>query len=220
MANDYIPRSDVDCCRWLNGFSKHISKAPLSFGVKKKDASLFSKLTEAFSVAFMTANRPTTRTPVAVVVKNMARTKAELFARRLALIIQANPDVTPLQLQRLGLTVRKKSKKPVKTPTTYPIVTVTHILNREHHLRYRDSSDGKSKFKPVGATSLLLNVWIAPIGSSVTGAPKYMQPASRNPIIVRFDADDLGKMATYQARWVTRKGAMGPLSNLVSAVIG
>jgi hypothetical protein len=43
--------------------------------------------------------------------------------------------------------------------------------------------------------------------------------ATKNPVGINFVAGDVGKVCYYAARWITRRGLVGPWSNIVSFTV-
>ena len=70
--------------------------------------------------------------------------------------------------------------------------------------------------KPFGAIQLQLFVAIGTAAVTDESAAQFYGAFTRNPVGVAFGAEDDGKVATYFARWATRRGDVGPWSLPVS----
>jgi hypothetical protein len=219
MPTDYIPFSDAGCMAWLDNNSAMISASPATYGIQTTDAADYATLVAAFDAALAAATAGSTRGPSTVNAKNVARVNAVTRARQLAAIIQNNPGVTQQQKIDLGYTVRKTTKTPIPAPATVPILSYVGSTYLEHTLRFADQNTPSSKAKPFGYASLLVSIWLTAVGTAPSGSPTRTQPVTRNPFAVDFSVGDLGKLATYQAQWVSAKGELGPICGPIAYVV-
>ena len=117
---------------------------------------------------------------------------------------------------------RRRVFKPVKCPTTAPLLTLEAVRAGEHVLRYADSARPGRIAKPEGACDLQL--FVALTRSSVAVSPeqaRYHRSYTRTPFVVELAWKADGLIATYYARWSTRRGEVGPWSAPLSVrVIG
>jgi hypothetical protein len=219
MASDYIPGPDADCLTWLGNFSVVITASPTDYGLIAGDATEMTTRTATFSGALAAATNGSTRGPMTVAAKDIARANAVVFARSLAARIQAYPEITSDQLVALGLTVRKTGRTPVPDPVTAPLLSFISASALRHTLRYSDETTPDSRKKPFGSAGLMVSWWILPSGTPASGPPTQFGIYSANPMVFNFQLADVGKVVTYSAQWMTATGAMGPISNVVTAAV-
>jgi len=219
MANDYLPRADSDFLLWVANFSSNISADPSAYSISEDNAAQLTALTATFQDAYLKSQSGTTRGPMSVVSKNMARADVEAFARQLAMMIQSNPSITDSQKIAIRIKVYKKTKTPIQVAASSPSLHISKIARQGHTLGYCDETTSTRKVKPFGTAFLQLHMWITPIGVTPTGRPDKSFSCSRTPIRIDFTPNDVGKQATYLGYWINVKGAVGPVSNYVSSVI-
>ena len=107
-------------------------------------------------------------------------------------------------------------RNPIEVPETSPLLNIIGCTPGAQTVRYADTNTPDSGAKPFGATSLQLFVAIADTAVDDPDLAAFHGAFTKNPIGVGFDAGDDGKMATYYARWASRKGDIGPWSLPVS----
>jgi hypothetical protein len=81
---NFIPRSDDQCLAWSANYVRRISANPARFGVSDDDASLLALLQADFAEKLYLAKGSLTGTPATIAAKNVARSKMERVARRVA----------------------------------------------------------------------------------------------------------------------------------------
>src|SRR5437016_730040 len=111
--------------------------------------------------------------------------------------------------------IEPRRAKPVKCPQSSPIINVPYMTPGQHTLTYCDSRRPDKKAKPAGA-------WALEVRIGVGDKPAFLNQThdtrlvTRNPAVIEFDYKDDGRLATYYARWVSRRGETGPWSAPVS----
>ena len=224
MPASYIPTKDALLVPWSNNFSALLTAAPTSYGLTAGDASAYAALDLAYDNAYAAAISGSTRGPSSVATKDAAKANLIARARQLATIIQANPAITDAQKTDLGLTVRKTTKTPVPPPSTSPLLTFVAATPGQHTLRMADQLTPALKAKPFGVIQLQLRYWLTttPPPAPQPGppsAPTGTVLATKNPFAVNFDSAATGKTVFYIGNWLTRKGEIGPDSNVVQQVV-
>lgn len=218
MAVNYIPPRDGDFNTWLLNFSTLISATPTAYGLTVPDATNLANVTALWSTAYGAATGGSTRGPMTVNQKDVARVNATSVARTLATIIQANPGISDAQKTALGLTVRKTAPTPIPAPTTSPLLSFVAATPLQHTLRFADQATPAARAKPFGVVALQLYV-LVPGGTPPTTPGPSNFVFTKNPIAVNFDSADVGKLATYSASWITRTGLVGPTSTTLQATV-
>lgn len=219
MAKDYIPQRDADFSEWLQNFSALITANYLQYGLLITDASALATLTAIYVAALGVATNGATRSPSTIAAKDTARTNAETRARQLTGVIQLNAGVTVEQKEALRITVRKTTRTPIGAPTSSPVLLYVASTDLQQTFQFRDTNTMDFKAMPFGVASLLVSVWVTPIGTAPSGPPTQQFAVTRNPFAATFQSGDVGKMATYIAQWQSAKMEVGPNSVAVQRVI-
>lgn len=205
----YIPARDADFNNWLQNFSTLITAAPATYGLASGDAVTIAAQATAFDAAFLLATDPNTRTPVTVGAKDTARATAEAVVRPYAVDISRNAAVTTGDKIAVGVNLPNNAPVPIPPPTTFPQLAFRAATPLEHVLQYQDSGLGTGKKKPFGAIGC--EIWHA-IGTAPAvnpGSASFHGTVTKSPLRVSYQPGDVGKLATYFARWVTRSGPGG-----------
>ena len=219
MTAPYIPATDSGFLAWSINFESIIDGDFAALGLTGGQAAAYTVLDTAYQAAYAAAVNPATRTPVTVQAKDNAKTDAIANARVLAQIIKSNPAVSDATLISLGITVDIFPPTPVPTPTTFPLLDLLNATPGVHKLQYRDSDTPLSKAKPPGAK--LMELYQA-VGVAVAPDPStavFLATYTKSPLLVAQDPANVGKVATYFARWLTQTGLVGPWSSGVSLTI-
>lgn len=216
MAEGYIPSEDANALPWMQSFSGGITANPALYGLTTADATAIAAAVANFATALATATAPTTRTPVAVSAKDTARNSAEAMCRQFAIQIKYNDGVSDNDKIAIGVRPVNPNREPINVPDTSPILSIIAATPGAQTLRYSDSLTPDSPAKPFGAAQIQLFVAVADQATENADDAKFLGAFTRNPVGVEFAQTDDGKMATYFARWASRKGEVGPWSLPIS----
>ena len=151
MAYDYLPTRESALLTWALNFSTKITATPIPFGLTAAQATGFAALYTAYNTAYQTASNRTTRSPVNVELKNVAKQNMLVGARSLANVVQNCPTVTNAQRLDLGLTVRVKPA-PVPPPATAPKLEIGNVTGWTVRITLRDAASGSKRGRPAGVS--------------------------------------------------------------------
>jgi hypothetical protein len=231
--NDYIPERDAEFKAWMGQLAHHLTE-PGAPGVPADLRTAVQAAATAFEADFQAHIAAQAAASAARQVKETSRRQADLLARQVARIVQADPAVTDPQRKALGLPVRDRTRTPVAAPQTAPQVIVDASERLRHLVRFLDKGPPVRRARPRGTIGC--EVWMriesqanadnpAPVTSdngAVGNGPDGMhlvRLATASPLLVEFRAEQAGRMAHYQLRWVNRRGQTGPWSEAVRATI-
>jgi hypothetical protein len=212
MATPYIPTKDADLLTWAQNFSTLITASPTTYGLIAGDATAIAAAVAPYETAYPIAVNPATRTSVTVGAKDTAKFAMLGVLRSYAQIIGANPAVDSADKLALGLNLHGTPPSPVPVPTTMPLLSVVSATPLLHTLRFADELTPDKRSKPDGVSGMELYRTIAVSAASDPDAANYYALVTRQPFTISFDAGDAGKVCTYFARWINRKGERGPWS--------
>jgi hypothetical protein len=166
---------------------------------------------EVFELAMARTKNPSTKTRGATSVKTETRVAAEDAIKQFYPLIQANRRIS--NKDKIGINVKliRKKRARVACPSRRPDITVVVHPSCQHILRFKDGN-AIGKAKPAGA--IALQVFVALTDAAVTDPSQahFLMNATRNPTRIQHQRKDEGKVATYFARWISRRGETGPWS--------
>lgn len=216
----YIPTRDADLNNWSSNFSTLITASPGTYGLVSGDAATIAAEQAVWAAAYAAAINPPTRTPVSVAAKNTAKINLLALDRGYAVTISLNAGVSTSNKIALGVNPRTSVPTPITAPTTVPILTIDQALPLQHVIRYRDTLASPSvKSKPYGV--IAVQIFGSASATVITDQTTldFIQQSTRSPLTATWSSGDVGKPAYYAARWVTRKGLVGPWSPIVTFTI-
>ena len=219
MSVPYIPPKDNAFAVWAENFAAVLAINYAAYGLAASDAASISAANATWQAAYAVATTDSTRTKVTVAAKDLARNQCKALMRGYAGVIQANSGITQDQKADLGLTIRDPHPTPVPTPTTSPLLTIVGATPGELTVRYADQNTPASRAKPSGAIALQM---FAAASATVITDPNTLplkDTFTKNPTAITFDSSDAGKTAYIAARWITRRGLVGPWSAIATYIV-
>jgi hypothetical protein len=217
VAVSYIPTTDSGLDDWSANFATLITGDPGLYGLDALAAAAIQDAYDVYHAAYLlggSINRvpvnPSTRTPVTVAAKDAAKVAGRTLWRTYAAQIRLNPGVTNEDKIALGLNLPNNSPSNIPAPTSWPILQV---------MKYQDSTLGFGKAKAPGA--LYAQLVATPSAMVITSPDDQPIPflLTKVPTQIVFDSGAAGKVAYMWARWVTRRGLVGPWSDGITATI-
>lgn len=225
-VNQSIPTStDAEALAWLENFDAVITADPTVYGLDAPTAADIDAVVDAFRVAYDVAgvSARTAVNPGGYTQPNRsamydARNAALSLVRPIAVQIQANPGISDADKLTAGIVPRNFTRTQIFVAATAPILGFLSAGIGTHLLSFADEMTPSSKRKPLGALQLQLyiGIGVAPIALD---SLHFYAAYSRVPALVNFDSSDAGKLATYAARWVGKRGDTGPWSASINATI-
>lgn len=214
MPNPFppFPPKDADALGYMQSMSNGITLSPSTYQLSSSDASAIALAVQEFADARAIAINPATRTAGSVLTKDQKRVSAEQICRQYAILIKYNAGISDAAKVDIGIAPPNPVRNPVTAPGTNPLLNVIAATPGTHTVRYADSMTPASKSKPIGVMQLQLFVHVADEPTLNADEALLHGCYTRNPVAVGFSQDDDGKLATYFARWITRKGEIGPWS--------
>jgi hypothetical protein len=213
---DYIPTTDAGKLAWLKNFAGVIAAKPSVYQLSPGDAATIQAAVDEYEAALGDANDPSTRTPVNIALKDSARNSAVQLCRQYASVIKVNAGISDASKIALGTRPVNNGRTPIHVPASSPLLNILAATPGAQTLLYADANAPKKAAKPFGATQI--QIFVA-VGTSPITDPddaEFYGAFTKNPIGVGFGPDDDGKVATYFARWASRRGDTGPWSLPVS----
>lgn len=219
VSPNYIPSRDADLLAWADNFNALITANPATYGLTAGDATAIDAAVTPFDDAYALGGgtyhapvNPSTKTVVTTQAKNDARTAMLAILRPYAQAIAISPGVLPDDKIALGLNPRTNTGTPIPAPTSFPLVSLRGLTPLSVTLQWQDSALGTGKRKPVGTLQAELRAGTSATVIADPTAIPYVGQFTKSPFALAFDSSDGGKTLYYAARWVTRRGLVGPWS--------
>jgi hypothetical protein len=216
MSPHFIPQDQAGALDWMRSFASGISGNPAVYELSPGEAATIAQAVDAFAAAYAVALDPATGTKVTRQIKDEARNSAEDLCRRFARIIKSNNGVSDAAKIAIGVRPINNGRSKIHVPRSSPLLTIIGATPKCHTLCYTDTNTPSSRAKPFGAIQLQLFVALGDASIRNPDLARYRGGFTRNPIGVSFESSEEGKIATYFARWVSRRGDVGPWSLPVS----
>jgi hypothetical protein len=222
----FVPEADSDFAFTAGGFAAMLQADPAKYGLTTENAAEIEAAVSEFRSLLAKTLHRFTRNAQMVMLKDVARQKAEDVVRRYANIIRANPDVKDTDKRMLRIKVRPKRLGKPKCPLHPPALRFLGSgdgVEGVHLLRYAESDEGKvilpsatygmhRKARPDGAARMELYFDMIPVGEPVPmrpderGWPKYLDSYTRSPMEVEFPMPSVPMLFVYWGRWVGTRG--------------
>jgi hypothetical protein len=226
-TNQSIPTNTASATlAWMLTFSAGITAAPATYGFTAPDAVALDALVTTFDAAWTAAgvtnrlaNDDTQYTKPLRAAMYSARNAALGMCRQMAVLIQANDGILDMDKLAIGVQPRNFSRTPILVPATAPIIAVQFATPGVHTIAFADTITPASKRKPFGAMQLQL--WAA-AGVATLPTPagmSYFGAFTKNPVLASWDPAETGKIASYAARWIGRRGDVGPFGAVAAMTI-
>lgn len=216
----YIPNKDADLANWSANFSTLITASPGTYGLVSGDATAIAAEQAIWAAAYALAINPATRTPVNVSAKNAARINLLAINRPYAVTVSKNAGVTSSNKIALGVNPNTSVPSPITTPTTAPTIALVSAPPLQHIMRYRDSTASPSvKAKPYGVVQIQIYGMASPTPITSQALLPFLFATTKSPLTITWGSGSIGQQAYYAARWVTRKGLVGPWSTIQAFTI-
>ncbi len=219
MSDNFIPRQDHLALAWMQNLAARFTANPGLYFVTPADALTVTNAVQLFATALTIATEPGTRTRPTINAKDTARNAAEQVCRQFAILCKYNAGITDEDKIDAGIRPVNPDRDPIDCPQTSPIVNVQAATPGSHTLRVTDSLEPEKRGKPFGASDCLLFCTIGEEPATNPDDAKFIGKFTKNPISVEFSAGDNTKIATYFAKWSSRKGEVGPWSLPISMAI-
>ena len=212
---DYIPSADAEFHLWQGNLIPIVQSGVTAWGILAADTTALVALQTTWTTAFSKASNKQNRTAADVQAKDDARKAYEKGLRNfVAQWLANNAKVANSDRERMGLTVKSRTRTAVAVPTTAPVVTIDFSTRLQHYIAYVDEATPTTKAKPAGVHGC--EVWVK-LGTDADF--KFLGTNTASPFQAVYADADAAKNAQYRLRWVNTRGEHGPWSSVVSALV-
>jgi len=219
---DFIPDGDGPLSEFVLNLFTVASGSADELGLTPEQVTALTALKTNWvaSRADKLSQERTYRSAVAAEGDDLALLTAHI--RLLSALIQLHPSTTDALRVALGITVPKKSRASVPSPTTHPVLGVEIAGLHGHRITFVDLDRPGSEARPEHAASCELRELVTPLGAPApldAGEMPFLANDTRSPYIAQHEPQQVGKIAHYAGRWSSPTGQTGPWRALVSLII-
>ena len=215
----FMGSSDDERRDWLQNFATRVSSSASTYQISAADVLTIVTSVQAFVTALQVSRTAETRTSATIAQKNDARDAASAVCRQYAILMKYNGGISADDLILAGIKPPTHSSTPVNVPVASPALVLQAGTNGAHTLGYVSSLDPSDRAKPVGAVALQLYRAVAEEPVSDWRLAQHYGIYTKTPMVSLFEPADNGKVATYFARWSSRRGQFSNWSDGVSMTI-
>ena len=233
MADKLTAGGELKFAGRADAFAAVIARDPQRYGFTQADAETISRAAADFRAKLQAVASKYTRSKQMLDQKDLARDTIKRIMEKYRRIIRANETISSADRIALFITERPTTLGKSKCPQTRPeliyagprhskrVGRKVHVMKfRESFSRIGDAMFPKSRAKPAGAWGIAIYVELLDEHEKVPkhpgelsgGRPWLLQLATRGPIEAEFPVADRPMRVVYWARWVGKKGDMGPFS--------
>jgi len=216
---DYIPAADKAFSEWVVNFIAYVATRIGKWSIDESVFTPVQALATAYAITYKLATEAATRTPGAILAKNMQKKDLIKAIRYLVkFYIACNPAVTDVDRKDAGLTVPKDGRTPAPVPTTRPEYTIDTSDTLQLTIHFYDE-ESKLKAKPPGVHGCEIR-W-AVLDAPPTSVDDLVHSSfdTKTPFVLNFDENKQGKTIYMRLCWENTRGQKGPWSERKSAII-
>jgi hypothetical protein len=219
MAQDYIPRGDLQFLQWAINFLKYLASSMIRLGFPQNIFQELSDCCDELANNLRIAGTPSTRTKLSVQAKDTTRVKFEKMVRlRVKEYLSGNHLLTDADREGLGLHIPKSTRTAPSVAASYPATYVDSTVLRRVTVHYHDKENG-AKAKPAGQIGVEIKWVILDVKPVSLNELINSTFHTRTPFTMEFDENQRGKTVYFCLCWVNTRGVKGPYSQISSAII-
>ncbi len=220
MGTNYLPTRESELRTWCSTFSQVVADDPAASGLGDAQSDEYAAAVSAFAAAYQLANKPATRSPGNIEIKNTKKDALLVLTRKLVKQAQASPVMTNDKRAALGITIPDVDPTPVPVPEVAPQLDVVSVAARTVKVRLRDAATGNRK-KPAGVAGAAV---LSYVGATVPADMRgwfFEGNTTRLDTEVEFSATvPTGSQVWLTAFWFNRRGESGPACPPMSTHVG
>lgn len=216
---DYLPDADADFDIWLDNFLAVLKGLQSALGLAPATVNAIEASHTDFKTKFADVNTLRAQLDAAFAAKNTAVDALRASVRALVRTLQANAQLKDADRAKLQLTVPDTVRTPAPVPTTHPIAQLDVGQPLRHTGEFRDEATPSRRAKPAGVHGCEVRFQISGAEPVDPETMLTLGTFPKSPFVKDFNVADAGKTVFYYLRWVNKRGAAGPWSELVSATI-
>jgi hypothetical protein len=219
MSKDYLPSNVLEFQNEVHNIRTQAGANRDRWEISQEALNRLDPPIAAFDAAVVVSENPETRTTAAVRKRNEAREALEEVIRPFIQgHLEHNLLVTGDDLVAMGLPVHDRTPTPPEPPKDDPNLVVKPASAGVLEVGFGGKNE-RGHGKPPGVHGLELR-WLmsdtTPVDWSELTQSEF---ATRSPLRLSFEGHDRGKWIHLAGRWENSRGAKGPWTEIVSAII-
>ncbi|HQY89021.1 MAG TPA: hypothetical protein PK402_10200 [Tepidisphaeraceae bacterium] len=218
MSKNFFPRADLAVKSWSSHFRMQITESRELLHLTQDQVDRYALLDDEFATRLAVTSNRAIRCKSNVEAKNTALRELEIYARELAALVRARPDVTDEMRINLGIGVRKAKSRSVE-PVVAPAVTVNKVVGQAVTVFLWDE-EGHVVRIPRGAKGGSISTWVGEDEPGPETKWSFMGNTTRAVTTIEFPGSlPIGTRVWIIAQWFGPRGQPGPASKAVSTVL-
>jgi len=205
---------------WVNQFLSSANERADALGMDAAELAGLVTMGAEFDAATESHVAQAAAARAATENKDAMRTQLKRALRTFVNRVQVLPGMTDTDRQAMGIAIRDVPKRVPAEPGTRPVVHLQMRQRLQHEVHFFDESSGTRSGRPRGMRGA--EVWVK-VGGDVPPVSleemRFVDLATRSPMVVEFDTKDAGGTAWYWVRWVNTQGEKGPFGAVTMGTI-
>jgi hypothetical protein len=217
---NYIPNNDEAFGRFISNAVAQLAQNPAAYAVTATDLANLEAKVSAYSLAFVAAQSPLTRSKVTIAAKRTAKRAATEALQPIYQAIRLNAGIPPQTKVAIAAPTDQIWIQPVAPPSTYPLLAARPSTHLQLLVAWNDSAANISRaVLPYGAAGVA--VYAQASSTPLTDPTKiaYALNWTRSPIPIPWHTPDVGKTAYITAAYYTESYTTGPRSPILALTI-
>jgi hypothetical protein len=212
---DFLPKRDAVLLGWSSHFLAKIEAERELLALSPQAVAQYRMLHENFAAA-LAVSGPTVRSVVSTTLKNSARSELKSDARRLAMLVKGNANVTPGMRSALGINLGIREARRVAEPSEEPVVVIRNVTGTAVTF----SIAGRGRPPGTSGAVILTNIGHHPADPDPIRDWTFHDTTSARRIRIQF-APDLrpGTPVSIIACWVNPRLQRGPWSRAATTLL-
>jgi hypothetical protein len=221
MTSNFIPSGIAEFTEYIEDSAAKLETSKEIYEITPEEVAAIVKLVLAYTRAAGVAGNPATATTGARRARDEARAVLEPAWREfLNEHIRYNSKVPVADLEVFRIKRRDTERTPEGVPDAVPTMTTTRVGTGRYEVEVLDGKTGKKK-RPAHAAGSVIYMALTAAGEIPHAAGyRKMDFSSNCHHVLEFSLDDLGKQASFYARYVNAHGKEGPMGAVETVVIG
>jgi hypothetical protein len=220
MSNsDFVPRRELEFFDWQGVLMGNASTRYKVWGIPDDTWKNLLALQTDYQNKHAVADNPETRTASAIERRKLAR---EAYEGELRIVIKGyityNPVVSDDERKDLRLPVHDTKPTPAPKPHSSPWYKIDSSTICMLRVLFRDM-EKSTKAKPDGVLGAQVSWAILDVPPTSERELTHTKLVTHSPFEVEFDVSERGKTVYFCLRWESTRGEVGPISEIISAII-
>lgn len=217
MPGHFFPQADALFDTWQANLAAYVEEHQAELGAAAATVAALLQARAGWEASYPAHVTAQSAAREATQGKNGARQAYRAALRALIRQIQASPSMTDEMRAAMGITVPDRNPTRAPEPASAPILSAAGTSRLQVSVGFRDGASGREA-KPDGV--LGCEIWMR-LGS----APRDLKDCellgldTASPYVATFAGELAGQWTHFIGRWVSTRGAHGPVSATVSVTV-